>query len=158
MERRSGRSPPSAPARLRPARTSMTHAEFLSLGAVVRRTEGGQESEYAYVVVDDGKGRSLVQVNVQYGMADGAGQVYAGGEILPDGTRLVTRQEPGEKAGSGVVMWTVDTLRPGPAGFRVVISAFNTGDQNKDATRDAPALTMEQLRKVALSEEWDRMR
>ncbi|MFE2458356.1 hypothetical protein [Streptomyces sp. NPDC059402] len=119
---------------------------------------GGQESEYAYVVVDDGRGRSLVQINVQYGMADGAGQVYAGGEILPDGTRLVTRQEPGEKAGSGVVMWTVDTLRPGAAGFRVVISAFNTGDQNKDATRVAPALTMEQLRKIALSKEWDEVR
>ncbi|MEU4980480.1 hypothetical protein [Streptomyces sp. NPDC021969] len=119
---------------------------------------GGQESEYAYVVVDDGRGRSLVQINVQYGMADGAGQLYAGGEILPDGTRLVTRQGPGEKAGSGVVMWSVDTLRPGPEGFRVVISAFNTGDQNKDATRDTPALTMEQLRKIALSEEWDALR
>ncbi|MFE0419129.1 hypothetical protein [Streptomyces tendae] len=121
-------------------------------------TRGGQESEYAYVVVDDGRGRSLVQINVQHGMADVAGQLYAGGEILPDGTRLVTRQEPGEKAGSGVLMWTVDTLRPGPAGFRVVISAFNTADQNKDATRDAPALTMEQLRQIALSEDWDESR
>ncbi|WP_254405274.1 hypothetical protein [Streptomyces sp. AC627_RSS907] len=65
---------------------------------------GGQESEYAYVVVDDGRARNLVQINVQYGMADGAGQLYAGGEILPDGTRLVTRQEPGEKAGPDVVM------------------------------------------------------
>ncbi|MET8483466.1 hypothetical protein ABZV76_06055 [Streptomyces tendae] len=119
---------------------------------------GGQESEYAYVVVDDGRGRSLVQINVQYGMADVAGQLYADGETLPDGTRVATRQGPGEKAGSGVVMWTVDTLRPGPAGFRVVISAFNTGDQNKDATRDAPALTMEQLRQIALSEDWDRLR
>ncbi|MFF0642411.1 hypothetical protein [Streptomyces tendae] len=119
---------------------------------------GGQESEYAYVVLDDGRGRSLVQINVQYGMADVAGQLYADGETLPDGTRVATRQGPGEKAGSGVVMWTVDTLRPGPAGFRVVISAFNTGDQNKDATRDAPALTMEQLRQIALSEDWDRLR
>ncbi|MGW4427507.1 hypothetical protein [Streptomyces tendae] len=119
---------------------------------------GGQESEYAYVVLDDGRGRSLVQINVQYGMADVAGQLYADGETLPDGTRVATRQGPGEKAGSGVVMWTVDTLRPGPAGFRVVISAFNTGDQNKDATRDAPALSMEQLRKIALSGEWDRLR
>ncbi|MFF4469469.1 hypothetical protein ACFYZ3_07895 [Streptomyces sp. NPDC001599] len=119
---------------------------------------GGQESEYAYVVVDDGRGRSLVQINVQYGMGDVAGQLYADGETLPDGTRVATRQGPGEKAGSGVVMWTVDTLRPGPAGFRVVISAFNTGDQNKDATRDAPALTMEQLRGIALSEQWDALR
>ncbi|MFD6189727.1 hypothetical protein [Streptomyces sp. NPDC060275] len=118
----------------------------------------GQESEYAYVVVDDGRGRSLVQINVQYGMGDVAGQLYADGETLPDGTRVATRQGPGEKAGSGVVMWTVDTLRPGPAGFRVVISAFNTGDQNKGATRDAPALTMEQLRGIALSEQWDALR
>lgn len=119
---------------------------------------GGQESEYAYVVVDDGRGRSLVQINVQYGMGDGAGPLYAGGEILPDGTRVVTRQEPGEKAGAGVVMWTVDTLRPSPAGLRVVISAFNTGDQNEDATRDAPALSMEQLRKLALAKQWDALR
>ncbi|WP_109033175.1 hypothetical protein [Streptomyces rubrogriseus] len=119
---------------------------------------GGQESEYAYVVVDDGRGRSLVQINVQYGMADVAGQLYADGETLPDGTRVATRQGPGEKAGSGVVMWTVDTLRPGPAGFRVVISAFNTDDQNEDATRDAPAVSMERLREIALSEEWDRLR
>ncbi|WP_399888092.1 hypothetical protein ACGH7X_24900 [Streptomyces sp. BBFR51] len=119
---------------------------------------GVQEPEYAYAVVDDGRGRSLVQINVQYGMGDVAGQLYADGETLPDGTRVATRQGPGEKAGSGVVMWTVDTLRPGAAGFRVVISAFNTGDQNKEATRDAPALTMEQLRQIALSEEWDRLR
>ncbi|MFF6969145.1 hypothetical protein ACFY9G_37970 [Streptomyces anthocyanicus] len=121
-------------------------------------SRGGQESEYAYVVVDDGRGRSLVQINVQHGMADVAGQLYADGETLPDGTRVATRQGPGEKAGSGVVMWTVDTLRPGPEGFRVVISAFNTGDQNKDTTRDAPALTVEQLRTIALSGEWDRLR
>ncbi|MFE9704465.1 hypothetical protein [Streptomyces sp. NPDC005930] len=119
---------------------------------------GGQESEYAYVVVDDGRGRSLVQINVQYGMVDVARQLYADGETLPDGTRVATRQGPGEKAGSGVVMWSVDTLRPGAEGFRVVVSAFNTGDQNADATRDAPALTVEQLRKIALSGEWDRLR
>ncbi|WP_243860059.1 hypothetical protein [Streptomyces sp. BK208] len=116
---------------------------------------GGQESEYAYVVVDDGRGRSPVRINVQYVMVDAAGKLYADGETLPDGTRVATRQGPGEKAGSGVVMWTVDTLRPGAEGFRVVVSAFDTGDQNADATRDAPAPAMEQLRKIALSEEWD---
>ncbi|MET7320008.1 hypothetical protein [Streptomyces sp. NPDC005549] len=40
----------------------------------------------------------------------------------------------------------------------MVLNTFNTGDQNKDATRDAPAPTMEQLRKIALSEEWDALR
>ena len=42
-------------------------------------------------------------------------------------------------------MWTVDTIRTD--GTRVVVSAFNSGAQNTAATRDAPALTMEQLRK-----------
>ncbi|MGW0817539.1 hypothetical protein ACWD00_30655 [Streptomyces viridiviolaceus] len=121
-------------------------------------TRGGQETEYGYVVVDDGKGRSLVQINVQHGMADVAGQLYGNGETLPDGTRVTTRQGPGEKGAAGVVMWTADTMRPGTDGFRVVISAFNTGAQHEDATRDAPALTVEQLKEIALSPEWDRMR
>jgi hypothetical protein len=55
-------------------------------------------------------------------------------------------------------MWTVDTLRPGDDGFRVVISAFNNGAAHAAPTRDEPALTMEQLRKIALSPEWDAMR
>ncbi|MFI5854548.1 hypothetical protein [Streptomyces parvulus] len=153
------RKPSAAPSAERPrAASGKAVADTLArllprkLNVVAR---GAQESEYAYVVVDDGRGASLVQVNVQHGMADVAGELYAGGETLPDGTRVATRQSPGEKGGSGVVMWTADTLRAGPDGFRVVISAFNTGDQNKDATRDAPALTMDQLRKIALSEEWD---
>ncbi|WP_030145723.1 hypothetical protein [Streptomyces violaceorubidus] len=158
------RPKPSRSAAPRPARPTVSGNAIgdtlttLLPGKLDVVARGGQESEYAYVVVDDGRGRSLVQINVQYGMGDGAGPLYAGGEILPDGTRVVTRQEPGEKAGAGVVMWTVDTLRPGPAGLRVVISAFNTGDQNEDATRDAPALGMEQLRKLALAEQWDALR
>ncbi|WP_432081416.1 hypothetical protein [Streptomyces sp. WAC 04229] len=120
--------------------------------------QGGQESGYAYVVVDDGRGESLVQINVQHGMGDAADELYGDGETLPDGTRVATRQSPGEKGGSGVVMWTADTLRAGPDGFRVVISAFNTGDQNEAATRETPALTMDQLREIALSKEWDALR
>ena len=100
------------------------------------------ESDFAYVVLDDGKGQSLVQVNVQPGMADLAGSLFgadADAETLPDGTKLVTRQGPGEKGGEGVVMWTVDTLRAD--GLRVVISAFNSGAQHTAATRETPALS-----------------
>ncbi len=50
-------------------------------------------------------------------------------------------------------MWTADTLRPD--GLRVVVSAFNTPAQHQDATRDAPALTLTQLREIALSSKWD---
>lgn len=47
--------------------------------------------------MDDGRGRSLVQINVQHGMADVAGQLYADGETLPDGTRVATRQGPARR-------------------------------------------------------------
>ncbi|UJV40988.1 hypothetical protein [Streptomyces sp. AMCC400023] len=115
--------------------------------------EDSQMSDFAYVVLDDGKGRSLVQINVQPGMADVADTLFgADAETLSDGTKVATRQEPGEKGGAGVVMWTVDTLRTD--GLRVVISAFNSGAQHTAATREAPALTMAQLREIATSERW----
>jgi hypothetical protein len=121
--------------------------------------QGGQRSEYAYVVVNDGQGPSLVQINVQPKSGtpkdkdrDKAGGFGDGGTELPDGTRLKTDQSPGEKGGRGVVMWTADTLRPD--GLRVMVSAFNTGDQQTAATRKAPALTMEQLTSIALSKKW----
>ncbi len=120
--------------------------------------KGGQDTEYSYVVVDDGRGASLVQVNVQHGMDDVAGQLYASGETLPDGTRLATRQGVGDDRVPGVVMWTADTMRPGDDGFRVVISEFNNGSAHGQPTREAPALTMDQLREIALSEEWDELR
>ncbi|MFH9861684.1 hypothetical protein [Streptomyces sp. NPDC017202] len=112
------------------------------------------ETEFAYAVVDDGKGRSYVQVNMQRGMSDAAGELYgSGAETLADGTRVATRQGPGEKGGEGVVMWTVDTMRAD--GRRVVVSAFNSGSQTTAATRSEPALTMTQLREIALSPQWE---
>lgn len=116
-------------------------------------SEGGQETEYGYVVVDDGQGATLVQVNVQPDMSDVADQLFGpDAETLADGTKVAVRQGPGEKGGEGVVMWTVDTMRPD--GRRVVISAFNSGSQHTPATRETPALTIGQLREIALSEQW----
>ncbi|MER5809362.1 hypothetical protein ABT143_14400 [Streptomyces sp. NPDC002033] len=121
-------------------------------GITVLRRSG--QPGYGSLVLDDGKGASLVQVNVQEGMGDvlkdrmeGAGVV-----VLPDGTRVLAEQKPGEKGGSGVVWWSVDTLRPD--GRRVIVSAFNTGDQSKPATRTKPILTMEQLKSIALDPKW----
>ncbi|MFJ6434343.1 hypothetical protein [Streptomyces sp. NPDC091416] len=117
------------------------------------KASGKQEAEYAYVVVDDGRGRSFVQINVQPDMSDVEGDLFgAGTEVLPDGTKVVTREGPGEKGGAGVKMRQADTMRPD--GFRVVISAFNTGNQNEAATREEPALTLAQLRKIATSTVW----
>ncbi|WP_086773239.1 hypothetical protein [Streptomyces bobili] len=117
-------------------------------------SSGNEETEFAYAVVNDGKGESYVQVNLQHNMSDAAGALYgSGAETLPDGTRVATRQGPGEKGGEGVVMWTVDTMRAN--GMRVVISAFNSGSQTTAATRPEPALTIAELRKIALSPQWE---
>ncbi len=115
--------------------------------------KSGPDSGYAYAVVDDGKGRSLVQINVQPSMSDVEHQLFgAGTETLADGTKVITREEPGKKGGTSVVMWTADTIRTD--GFRVVVSAFNSGSQVTAATRTTPALTTKQLRAIALSAKW----
>jgi hypothetical protein len=115
--------------------------------------DSGRDSGFGYVVADDGKGKSLVQVNVQGGMQDVAGELFgADSETLSDGTKIAVQQGPGEKGGTGVVMWTVDTLRTD--GTRVVISAFNSGAQDTAATRKTPALSIGQLRAIALSPKW----
>lgn len=117
------------------------------------KASGKAETEYAYLVVDDGRGRSFVQINVQPDMSDVEGDLFgAGTEVLPDGTKVATHEGPGEKGGAGVKMREVDTMRPD--GFRVVISAFNAANQNEAATRAEPALTLAQLRKIATSKVW----
>ncbi|AWL87683.1 hypothetical protein BF14_018650 [Streptomyces griseus] len=111
--------------------------------------------EFASVVVNDGKGRSLVQINVQQDMRDVAHQLYGDATTLPDGTLLATSKKPGEKGGAGVVLWTADSMRPD--GMRVVVSAFNSGEQSSAATRKAPALTMDQLTALVISPEWPKL-
>ncbi|MFF4656898.1 hypothetical protein [Streptomyces sp. NPDC001381] len=151
-------TPPTAPAApaARPGSLSgatiLRKLKLLLPKEVVIRSGGSQETEYGHVVVDDGRGASLVQINVQPGMSDVAGIYGSDAETLADGTRVVLREEPGEKGGAGVVRWTADALRTN--GLRVVVSAFNTGDQNKAATRKTPALTLSDLRRIALSPEW----
>ncbi|MEV6203097.1 hypothetical protein AB0M64_24445 [Streptomyces sp. NPDC051771] len=117
----------------------------------------GGEGEFGFVVVDDGKGKSLVQINVQYGMDDVAGDLFGSGDVttLPDGRKVKLIQQPGEKGGAGVVWWTADTMTKD--GFRVVVSAFNTGAQHEAATRAEPALTMEQLKAIALDPKWAKL-
>ncbi|MEU7060000.1 hypothetical protein [Streptomyces sp. NPDC046197] len=142
-----------APTRKAPNRpVSTTLASLLPKGLRIL-ARSGKDAEFGYVVVDDGRGASLAQVNVQPDMSDVEGQLFGSdARTLPDGTKVATHQRPGEKGGAGVVMWTVDTIRPD--GFRVVISAFNSGAQNTPASRTAPALTMRQLESIATSPKW----
>ncbi|MER6410620.1 hypothetical protein [Streptomyces humidus] len=126
----------------------------ITLPKKLKIVSSGGQGGFVHVVVDDGKGRSYLQVNLQLNMSDAAGQLYGSdAETLPDGTRVATSQGPGEKGGEGVVMWTADTMRGD--GRRVVISAFNADSQSTAATRPEPPLTIAQLREIALSPHWD---
>ncbi|MFI6864411.1 hypothetical protein ACIBKZ_31725 [Streptomyces sp. NPDC050421] len=117
------------------------------------KASGKQGTEYAYVVVDDGRGKSFVQINVQPDMSDVEGDLFGSDtKVLADGTKVATHEGPGEKGGEGVKMRQVDTIRPD--GLRVVISAFNTANQNEAATREEPALTLAELQKIATSKLW----
>ncbi|MEV7975215.1 hypothetical protein [Streptomyces sp. NPDC086519] len=130
-----------------------TLASLIPKGLKVVGHASDDDGQFTYVVVDDGHGRSLVQINVQPGMSDVAKDLFgAGSETLPDGTRVAEHKNPGEKGVAGVVMWTADTMRKD--GFRVVVTAFNAGTEHSPATRATPALTMKQLRAIALSPKW----
>jgi len=130
-----------------------TLKSLLPKGVFKVSDDSGKDSGFGYLVLDDGKGKSLVQVNVQADMSDAEGDLFGSdAEVLADGTKVATHQVPSEKGGAGAVMWTVDTIRTD--GRRVVISELNSGAPHDDATRKTPALTMKQLREIALSPKW----
>ncbi|KJY22789.1 MULTISPECIES: hypothetical protein [Streptomyces] len=114
----------------------------------------GGEGSYGYAVLDDGKGTSLVQLNVSKGASTSG---FLGADVItqPDGTKVRITQGPAEK-GKGLVQWTVDTLRGN--GLRVTVSGFNAGNQNGPANRPTPAPTLEQLKGIALAPGWNRDR
>ncbi|WP_369144965.1 hypothetical protein [Streptomyces sp. R44] len=137
------------------AAVQATLRSLLPKGATV--VSHGGDDGHGYVVVDDGKGKSLVGVDVQPDAGKAVAELFTGAGVvtLPDGTKVRATQQPGEKGGAGVVWWSVDTLSP--QGFRVGVSAFNAGAQHEAATRAEPALTMEQLKALALSPKWRKL-
>ncbi|MGA5497551.1 hypothetical protein ACPCSP_24620 [Streptomyces cinereoruber] len=149
-------TPPSAPDE--PSGEAV-RATLLSLLPKGLKAEGkGGRDDYGYVslLVDDGKGRSFVEINVQTGMDDVADHLRAiGATTLPDGRLVGVTQEAAEKGGDGVVARTVDTLTP--EGFRVVITTLNSDGYRAPATRAEPALTVEQLKAIALSPKWQKL-
>lgn len=113
----------------------------------------GGENGYGYVVLDDGKGKSLVQLNVVKDA--GASDFKANVPPLEDGTQIKVTQRPAEK-GNGVVEWTVDTLRKN--GLRVTLTAYNTANVSGAASRKTPALTLDQMKELATAPGWNRDR
>ncbi|MGW5852537.1 hypothetical protein ACWFQ8_32210 [Streptomyces sp. NPDC055254] len=105
-------------------------------------------------VLNDGKGLSLVQLAHTKGSQQmpltGPGVTTA-----DDGTMVKVTQKSADH-GAGVVEWTVETLRSN--GLRVEATAYNTGEQLGTATRPEPALTVAQLKEIALAPRWKEIR
>jgi hypothetical protein len=156
--------PRPKPAPTRTVPKSLTGPQILSvlnrlLPAGVTRSHENGEDGFADLLLNDGKGNGLFQINVQdysadlaKGDASGILPVFAGAAVLPDGSKLKTTQGPAEKGGSGAVQWTADILRPN--GLRIVIMEFNAPAQNVAATRTDPVLTIAQLRAIVTSTDW----
>ena len=129
-----------------------TFASLLPAGLKIVES-GTQEASYAYAVVDDGKGLTRVEINVQPRMNDVADELFGPGTTeLPGGVKLNTAKKPGEKGGKDMVVWQADTLRPD--GLRVVVFESNGAYQRGPATRKEPALSIEQLTKIATDPKW----
>lgn len=110
---------------------------------------GDGQQGYVHLALNDGKGASLVQVNVQQwsrGM-----ELPGSVTTLPDGTELVLDPHA-DAGGTGVLEWSADVLRPD--GTRVVVSATDSSRPSGGVDRTAPALTMDQLQAIALSPRW----
>ncbi|WP_055523327.1 hypothetical protein [Streptomyces graminilatus] len=131
---------------------------LLPKGLTVVGKSDGDGTEYGYVVVDDGKGKSFVQINVQPDMGDVEEELFGAGSgavTMPDGVKVVVRQGPGDDKGLGLVMRTADVYWPD--GLRVVVSAFNSASQITGPTRKNPALTLDQLKKIATDSKWQQL-
>ncbi|WP_441245111.1 hypothetical protein [Kitasatospora sp. McL0602] len=133
------------------------------LPAGLTETDPSGQDGFANFTVDDGHGRSLVEINVQdwrthMQTADGSQQppdpTYAHATTLPDGTKIAVdpNADSGGKGGTGLVRRSVDVLRPD--GTRVVIAALNGPSPRLAASRPQPALTLDQLKAIATSPTW----
>jgi hypothetical protein len=116
---------------------------------------GGSDG-FGHIVVNDGRGESLVAANVQWWKPDAPemAAAFAKSDTLADGTRIIIGKSPAPGGGAGAVAWSVDTFRKD--GLRVVISSVNAGAYQLAASRNEPALNIEQLKQIALNPAWQR--
>ncbi|MFE0464365.1 hypothetical protein ACFW1A_34445 [Kitasatospora sp. NPDC058965] len=132
----------------------------LSSSAGGAQDQGQGLDGYAYLTVDDGRGASLVQVNVQDWSAMVAADsemvltIFGHAKVLPDGTKVAVDRNPliGGTHGRNLVMWEVNVLRKD--GTRVVVTALNSPAIASDAVRPTPALSTDQLTAIATSPLW----
>ncbi|MER5197378.1 hypothetical protein ACWD3J_28730 [Streptomyces sp. NPDC002755] len=108
-------------------------------------SEGGTGADGHVVVVDSDSGkRTYIEA------ARIAGDKEAWNETLSDGTKVGTRQLPGQRP--GVVRLRVDTLRVN--GLWMSVSAYNAPSPTSEKSGAAPLITIEELRAIAISRSW----
>lgn len=125
--------------------------------AGMRRGDADDSEGFAQLTVDDGHGRTLIEVNVEHWAPEAPDTLafFSGAETLADGTRLLVSQGPAEKGGSGTVHWTAQILRPN--GRRIVLAELNASGYQQPATRSAPVFTIDRLRAMVLSPDWKKL-
>ncbi|MFH8369130.1 hypothetical protein [Streptomyces sp. NPDC018031] len=133
-----------------------TLRRLLPEGLRITDGQSATDTGYAHVTADDGKGAGLVEVNVQRWGKDIPEELYRKATKLPDGTLVVVDRGPAEKGGSGTVAWEVDTMRPD--GLRVVVNELNAAGYRRSATRAEPVVPIDELKELALSAEWRKLR
>lgn len=142
-----------------PSADRMTSTLSALLPRTGSRTDWNAQEGYVQVVFNDGHGKNMIGVNVQEGMSDVAADImscrephsYCSVTTLPDGTQVKASKEPSEKGGKAVA-WQVDTLTP--SGRRIVVREVNSYSEAGPVTRPEPALSLEQLTKIARSPMW----
>ncbi|MGW7065088.1 hypothetical protein ACWGHM_42305 [Streptomyces sp. NPDC054904] len=119
----------------------------------VPTADSGGEGSDAFVVLDDGRGASRIELRIQrYASNDpSAGADFQSGTTEPNGVRAKVTQGPADGR-TGVVAWRVDTLRAN--GVRITVTGYNAWERSGPVTRTAPVLTVAQLKEIALSPNW----
>ncbi|WP_437099712.1 hypothetical protein [Streptomyces sp. enrichment culture] len=124
----------------------------LATGLHVSRVGGSQG--FGHLVINDHHGEGLLAVNVQrWSRQDPAvTRLFASASELPNGSLIKIDRRPSPYGGEGAVVWTVDVLHED--GLRVVAATVNAAAYYVPASRDLPAVTIAQLKRIALDPAW----
>jgi hypothetical protein len=163
---------PVAPSVMAPV--SLLHTLRALLPSGSKTSKPVDDTYMAQVVITDGGGRTLVEIDVQPGYLssdqktpqsdllakftcatrDMAAGAQCSAETLPDQTRIVSVTGPADEPKAPAVrLRQVDLLTPG--GGRVVATAWNAENPSRGpVTRPEPALGLPQLRAIATSGRW----
>lgn len=157
-------SQPSSPAGGSHGATTMPSAAIISTlhsllpqGLTMSVADQGTAG-YLGTTVDDGRGKGVLEVNADFfdpkdtNSAKSGGNIFAGASVLPDGSKVIVRQEASEHGGAGAVYWTVQVLHPD--GRRIVVGELNAASYSTAKDRTAPVLTIEQLKALAENPLW----